>query len=522
MCVFGAGAHTRWLLSVTADLPRPPIVCILDDNPVEEVLYGIPVRRFTEVGPEAVDLVLVSSDRWEDRLASRVHELWDDRVELLRLYDGLPRGPYDKSDSRSEVLRNVSMLSPFRPAEDRLVVIISDCPRSREAKIGYALKHAGQRTVLLHRYAPTFDTSQSFEHVCHYANEWEALRLACDYSPVIYHVMVNSDYRVAKLFLRHRPGRVVVDSYDLIAGMYTDQFLSAHPDFAEEIDRERYCLEHADGVCCRSREADVLERNLGYHIRRRLLFPDGCWNNADCSAPGRTEELHIAYAGTVDAGLERRARFAACGCNLELARGLTQQGLHFHVFAASAPTCEDSDATFAVYCELERTSPYFHFHRTVAADALVQALSCFNAAISVYPEMAVPTGAPLGLTPDKLRCCTSNKFYDYIDAGLPIIHNADAGSHLAGIAGQYGIGINVRGRPFVEWGRRLREVDLAAVRVRVLKAREEYDVRRHVGSLVDFYHRVRQEAAAQADKVSAHSERQSNADNNHKHRQAFV
>ena len=33
MCIFGAGAHTSWLLSVTDDLPRPPIECIVDDHP---------------------------------------------------------------------------------------------------------------------------------------------------------------------------------------------------------------------------------------------------------------------------------------------------------------------------------------------------------------------------------------------------------------------------------------------------------------------------------------------------------
>ena len=56
MCLFGAGAHTRWLLSVTQDLPRLPIECILDDDPVDESLAGIAVRRPVEIDVEKIAL----------------------------------------------------------------------------------------------------------------------------------------------------------------------------------------------------------------------------------------------------------------------------------------------------------------------------------------------------------------------------------------------------------------------------------------------------------------------------------
>lgn len=540
MCLFGAGAHTRWLLSVTQDLPRPPIECILDDDPVDESLAGIAVRRPGQIDVEKIALILLSSDRWEEELAARCRALWGDRVEVIRLYEGLPCGPYDKTDVQVEALRRVRHLSVSRPTEPQQLVVVSDQPRSREAKIGWALRHAGWRPVLLHRRPATFDASNIYEQTRSYSSSWEALRLACDYSPVVYHIMVNSDYRVAELFVRHRPGAIVVDSYDLVAGMYTDDFLSVHPDFADEIERERRCLEQADGICCRSREADLLEEKFGYQYRRRLPFADGCWNEAMPGGATTTRrlpepqarargslslavngkagrrdangELHVVYAGKValgtDAGSEsrsvKRQRFATCGCDLTLARGLAQQAVHFHVFPSPDQAVGTFEESLTHYCDLDRTSRYFHLHDPVPADEVVEKLSRYDLAISIYPELIASTpcscenpfshpstGVSWGVTQGKLRFATSNKFYDYIDAGLPIIHNVPPGSYLAGLVERHGIGVDVRTWPFDEWGGRLREIDLKVLRTRVARARQDYDVRRHVGQLVEFYQCVR-------------------------------
>ncbi|MBU0717430.1 MAG: hypothetical protein KJ749_04205, partial [Planctomycetes bacterium] len=235
MGIYGAGTHTRWLLGVTDDLPRLPIECVIDDGAEQKMLGGLAVCRPNEVDIEAIDLILISSDQWEERLVDRAREHWGDRVELVRLYEGLPAGPYDKSDDRAEVLRRLRWSSADQSIPANEVVIVSDRPGPREAKIGYGLRHAGWRTVLLHRDGPRFDTRRGFDETHAYSHAWEALRLACAYRPAAYQVMVNTDYRTAELFVQHQPGVVVVDSYDLVAGMYTDEYLAACPAFAAQI-----------------------------------------------------------------------------------------------------------------------------------------------------------------------------------------------------------------------------------------------------------------------------------------------
>jgi hypothetical protein len=521
MCIYGAGAHTRWLLSVTDDLPPLPIECILDDEAPAETLAGLPVRRPDETDPDSIGLVLVSSDQWEERLAESARRHWGDRVEIVRLYEGLPAGPYDKSDDRTEAFNRVKTLSVSRPAAARQVVIVSDQPRSREAKIGYALRDAGWHPVLLHRRHPTFDASRYFDEVHHYRSQWEALRLACDYSPVVYHLMANSDYRTAEVFLSHRPGLVVIDSYDLIAGMYTEEFLDARPAYAEQIERERFCLEHADGVCTRSRECEFLEEHSGYKYRRCMFFPDGCWNEP---TPQRcdSEGLHVVYSGVLVVERDNAGPFATHGYRLWLARALADQGIHFHLYPAVTLPADRFEEVFSEYRELARESGYFHLHRPLPADRIVHELSGYDLGIFVYNEFSGLRHAQCPLTPAKLRCCTSNKFYDYLDAALPIVHNAAEGSLLSQIVDKHGVGIEVRDRPVSEWGELLRGLDLKDLRARAQRARSDYDVRRQAPRLTDFYRRLRMDVGADAGESTPRFEEHGHADRRSDHRSAIV
>jgi hypothetical protein len=511
MCIYGAGAHTRWLLSVTDDLPPLPIECIVDDEAPAETLAGLPVRRPDETDPDSIDLVLVSSDQWEKRLVESARRHWGDRAEIVRLYEGLPAGPYDKSDDRTEALNRVKTLSISRPAAARQVVIVSDLPRSREAKIGYALRDAGWHPVLLHRRHPTFDPSRYFDEVHHYRSQWEGLRRACDYSPVVYHLMVNSDYRTAEVFLRHRPGFIVIDSYDLIAGMYTEEFLDARPAYAEQIERERFCLEHADGVCTRSRECDYLELHKGYKIRNRLLFPDGCWNAPMPAAKHTPGEIHTVYIGQLLIERDDPDARVSHGHKLGLAKALVERGIHFHLYPSSVLPDGDFDEIFSDYRDLERRSPCFHLHRPLPSDRLIAELSQYDLGLLVYNEFISPGEIAHCFTPHKLRYCAANKAHDYIDAGLPVVHTAVEGSFIASLLDKHGVRVEVRGVDLDQWGALFWSLDLPSLRARVRKAREDYDVRRHVDGLIGFYQNLRCKDVTPAERSAMRSEVPSHA-----------
>ncbi len=522
LCLFGGGAHTRWLLSAVEGLDGPAVACIIDDDPKEAFIHGIAVRRPDEVDIESVGAILISSDRWEAELSERCRALWGNSVEIVRLYANLPIGPYDKTDDRAEALRRVGGMDRCRPADDRLVVMVSDYPGSREAKMGLALQSAGWQTVLLHRTAATFDTSHYFHIARTYGDAWEALRLACDYSPVVYHVMVNSDYRVAEHFLRHRPGVVVVDSYDLMAGMYTAEAHAAHPEWQDEAQRERYCLERADGVCCRSEEADYLAGSLGYQYRRQVLFPDYCWNEPLPLKRSGDERLHIAYVGKVANEVEQRDPFAASGYRMWLAKAMSEQGLHFHLHPSVDAMGGAFDEVYAEYRELERTTQLFTLHRPVTPDRLVGVLSQYDLGIHVFNEFAAPPSGHDVFEPAKFRYSSANKLFDYIDAGLPIVHNLIPDSFQARIVGRHDSGIDVGKLGVCEWGRRIRDIDTSQLCEHVRTARCDYDVRSHVSTLTSFYLDLRTRAASDATRSDHPSREPINANCGREHRQAVV
>lgn len=513
LALFGAGAHTRWLLSVTADLPPLRIPCLLDDNPAEDSLGDIPIRRPADIDVDSFDVILISSDRWEAELAARVKELWGGRYEVVRLYEDVPRGPYDKSDDRTEALAQLQRRSALGPDEPCQVVIVSDQPGPREAKIGYALRHIGWQPILLHRKQPSFDATRSFDAVRAYRHEWEALRIACDYSPIAYHLMVYGDYSLAELFLQHRPGLIVVDSYDLIAGMLSEEFLAGHPEFATQIECERFCLEQADGLCCRSREAQFLEEVRGYRYNRRLLLPDGCWNERAAERPSYSnDELHTVYAGHMPLSTGRCAGVTSHGCKLWVARTLADQGIHFHLYPWCDLRGQSFEEVFREYRKLERSTPYFHLHETVPPERLISELARYDLAIFVYNEFVGP-GTPqsgsavnANYTPDKFRVGAANKLFDFIDAGLPVVHTAAPGSFLSSLLDRHGIRIEVRDVEPAGWGSLLRTLDLPDLKARVRRAREDYDIRRHIHELTEFYQELRADGPAETTGVSKNEE----------------
>ncbi len=495
MALYGGGAHTRWLLQVTEDMPSPPIAAILDDNAEGgETIAGIPLVKPSEFRKGSADLILISSDQWEGQLADRARSECGPTVDIMRLYEGLPRGPYDKSDDKSEALAALENRSNRLPSQLRQVVVVSDAPRSREAKICYALSRAGFETVLLCKRMPSFNAQAVVSELCLYEHEWQALRIASEFNPIAFHCMANSDYRTAELFVRHRPRKVVVDSYDLIAGMYTDEFFASSPSYEMEIARERFCLEHADGLCCRSPEIEHLETNLGYHCAPRLFLPDGCWNRPVIPRQRNDGAIHIAYVGglTPESSCEGVVEE---GHRLWLAKAMHDQAIHFHLFPATSLCGDAFEQGFEPYRRLERSGPYIHLHATAPADLLIERLSAMDFGIFVYNEFVPECGGKRycaaettrRLASAKLKLCTSNKFYDYLDAGLPVIHNAVEGGNLAAIVSRFGAGIDVSDAPLSEWGQLFRDVDNELLRQKTIEAREAYGIADHGSKLANFY-----------------------------------
>ncbi|MCP4246940.1 MAG: class I SAM-dependent methyltransferase [bacterium] len=95
--VYGAGQHSRWLMTILPESLRRRVSHFVDDHAAEGyAIDGVAVVRPDTIDPNEHAGVLVSSDANEDGLCQRAVQ-WCGREESVhRLYVDLPAGPYDK------------------------------------------------------------------------------------------------------------------------------------------------------------------------------------------------------------------------------------------------------------------------------------------------------------------------------------------------------------------------------------------------------------------------------------------
>lgn len=383
------------------------------------------------------------------------------------------------------------------PATGQEVVFVCDKPHSRIAKVGYGLKSLGCRVVLLHRDAlPTKYADRSFDETHCYRDPAGALELARRFRPLMYHVFSSWDFATAALLLKERPGRIVFDDYDVASGVVRPEFLAANYPTLQE--SERFCLEQADGITCRDLLLQSTKRRLDYRIGRKLLYlPDCCWCDQEeesaWSKGIEADSLQLAYAGNM--AIEKYAPTPHPRDNfyfLDFAREITASGIHFHVYP-SPNFCDGFEEQLSEHLELAEKSAFYHVHRPLPADQLVSELSRYDLGLlSMWRETRDSNKAYL---PVIFSHSTSNKLFDYMDAGLGIV-TCDALRFQRWFLGKHDICVSgyldeatrtILSRPLSFW---------RGLRKRVRLARNSFSATLHARRLLAFYLAVNGQAAA--------------------------
>ncbi len=323
----------------------------------------------------------------------------------------------DPANTELAAMRDGLALECPSAAHPHRVVLVSDQPRVREAKIGWALRQIGWEVHLLCGRVPGYDPAPFFTACHEFASPWEAVRRAAGLAPVLCHVFSLMQYETAAAFLAARPAPVIVDPYDN-ADMLSDAFVATEPTRRLECALERSIFSRADGLVCRNLESQIAVRRDGLNLDGpRLFFSDYCWS--DIAARPRLSEtdgaLHLVYGGTV--WLESRSPEGADHGLLWLGELAAQHGVHLHVYPTVAGP-DEFDTVLADYRALEARTPYFHLHRPVGDHrAFLEEISQYDIGVLVRRSL-VTSGQAWQYTPDKHRLSYANKLADYLDAGL--------------------------------------------------------------------------------------------------------
>lgn len=295
-----------------------------------------------------------------------------------------------------------------------VVVIVTQSATVRVCKLAYALKLCDYKVVLLHA-DPDFGALQSalpplFDEAVMYKSPEDAVMKAASRRPLANHVFCNWRYAVAEAFVRMRPGVVVIDTKDVLGGFARPHVLRKYP---FEAKAERFCFEHADGICCSDMRTQYLKRHLAYRLAPRLFWPDYCW------PPGFNERRqkretgkHVALVGSIGVDPAAPATFV-----YGLARRLAEAGIHYHVYPSNPPDGDTlrREIGRAVPAELQR---YIHIHDTLSPIALIGELSKLHAGILIS-NMNVNSGRD-GDTyfPVMGEYFLASRLFDYHEAGL--------------------------------------------------------------------------------------------------------
>lgn len=364
--------------------------------------------------------------------------------------------------------------------EDKIVFAVGN-PSPRVVKMLDALHEKGYQVDILF-YAKAWN----YENFYNQLVEKCANHFNCNTIEELMYYMILSHAKVIHLFSHINISdiayilikqkqifpKLVFDQYDIANEMYITTYSSSN-----SFTCERYCLEHADGLCCRGYEQEYLIKEKQYKLCKNIIqFFDYCQSETFFyEGRDKTEELSLCYAGGI--ATEREWPEAPYACFLEFAKLCEKKQCHFHVY----PSTWDENR-FMDYILLDKKSDYFHFHRPVPFEILKRELLKYDYGVHLMKQGYLEKDYSGYITRNKTIYSVTNHFYDYLDAGLPII--AATPVRFSQEFEKEGVLLNwtIEEYDFDELRRRREEL-----KNKVVAVRKKWSIGRKIEELISFY-----------------------------------
>lgn len=371
-----------------------------------------------------------------------------------------------------------------RNNEKQIVFVSTHFLKPRILKMAYALSEKGYEINLFYNKVvnskfkiedyPYFHKAYGYG----YHTQWLCLLRMMTFSPLIFHVFSEACYNEFAhriVSVRKYLGKIVYDEYD----MTVDRSINADK---TQIYDERYCIENADGVCSRSYELEYLKKEKGYHVKKDIRFFDYCWNGIGNKSDNKNLLNGFVYAG----GIYSEDFYLGC-CYKEIVEALKGKKIQYHIYPAGI-----SDRMRKYLCELEKKEETFQLMKPVKQEKLIEKMSHYMAGAILYREGWGKEDAEESKEVNRSMQISyneagTNEFFDCVDAGLPII--SDCCIKLLGMFEQYGIVYRTNSSRLSD---DLNDIlnKLPEMRKNVAQCRNEFDVKKQISRLVEFYKKL--------------------------------
>jgi len=366
--------------------------------------------------------------------------------------------------------------------QKNLVVFVEPMPRARTMKMAAALRKKGWETVLLHESPLHFDASRVYSDTKQFRTQNQALTFASTFNPTVYHVVSGNADMNSYDFIKERLGPTIFDPYDTVEGLIKQ-------DYTRSVGQiQRFCMENADGICCRDLRIRHLKRSLGYALPRASIFFPDYLRELRGPAPSLSlagGEIHVAHAGSI---VTNKHTHETDWGILDVGKAFALGGVHFHIYPSQSVLQDpkEFERIFEDYLEFEQTNPYFHLYKPVPMDQLAEELRKYQFAfVGSWNQIFGRTNPHYTTAAHEL--CLSARMMDYIEAGIcPIVPKVMRVMNRFG--NRFGAGLTATPELFAAPRKALtdflRKKDL---QVAVRKTQESYLIDKHVHRLIQFY-----------------------------------
>lgn len=502
--LYGAGYIAEKVLNILIrEFYKPLFIVVTNPDKKINNLYNIPIYNFSskisELQKDNVLTIIAATDLCENEIANTLSEndiknyifasqyFWDSMNEKIfwnlywnKEFDWYMSSIKEWYFNQFNRCLDVSNLNEKLEKNNRIIfVIISFSPRV--IKILKTIK-AFNRNVII--FLDAKKKGETWNNYCNILKEEniepiffscieELLFLLLKNKGKVLHIFSNPwEPYVSYILVKMQAyiGNIVFENYDIANGFYTI--------FKKrDLELEQYCLENAKGICYREFSLEYLTNVLQFKIRGKTFrFFDYCSDEDICYINDKKDkELSICYAG----GLITEDEYPDCpfGGFMELAEKCEKSRCHLHIYPAIW-----NEKLYEKYIKKDKESVYFHFHKTIPYNELINEISQYDYGITPTKEDIWEKECSGYNTKYKYIYAATNKYFDYLDAGLPII--AALPLKFAEFLEKEGVLINWMNRQYdFQYLLDMREI----LHKNVMEVREKLKIGKQIKNLIEFY-----------------------------------
>jgi hypothetical protein len=306
------------------------------------------------------------------------------------------------------------------------VVLVTDRPRSREAKHAMAIRHMGWKTVLIYIKCPNYELNLYFDVTIKCNNGMEALKAAEKFNGQIFHVysMMSSE-EIEFLFIKHKPGTIIYDVYDMARACHTEDFILTQPEFSRRALREKYLIENSDALCVRDFQIQYVNTFAPIKLPSKILnYPLYCSAKASYNAvklSDNDKQFHAVVMGHI--GIERLGDVD--DGYIEIATMLAEQNINLHIYMHwFHEHCNNEEIAkiYRDYITLSERTGKVHIHKTVPMNTVIKELAQYDIGMSVN-RLTLFNKQGYSKNNNGNVYGEAGRTYDYVDAGIiPVAH----------------------------------------------------------------------------------------------------